>query len=272
MIEEQINKACFRGGNRSNVRSAITARVQMQIKPTETDSPSGAAPFLSSEQLAALRQYDSCTLANAIETFEIRLRNEGYTGPGLQCLSGDIAPLIGYAVTGRVRSANPPISGSTHYYDRTDWWMQAQNYPAPWISVLQDVDPYPGTGAVCGEIHSAILQRLGCIALVTNGAVRDLPAVRRLGFPLFASHVAVSHAYTHLIDLGEPVTICGLEVHPGDLLCADCHGVLSIPRQIAMDLPAIAARLKAHERRVVDLCRSPDFSLDRLKAEVQLLS
>jgi regulator of RNase E activity RraA len=83
-------------------------------------------------------------------------------------------------------------------------------------------------------------------------------------FPMFARSAAVSHGYTHIIDYGQPVRIFGLEIRPGDLLFADCHGVVSIPHEIAAQLPAAAARIRVQEQRIIDLCQSPDFSTERL--------
>jgi regulator of RNase E activity RraA len=130
------------------------------------------------------------------------------------------------------------------------------------------MDPQPGMGAFVGEVHAAILQALGCVGVATNGAVRDLPGVRKLGFALFACGVSVSHAYAHILNFNEPVRICGLEVRPGDLLYGDCHGLLSIPIEIAAEIPAAAARQARKEREVIDLCRSSEFSISRLRAEV----
>lgn len=75
-----------------------------------------------------------------------------------------------------------------------------------------------------------------------------------------------------MVDFGVPVEIFGLQIQPGDLLMADCHGVLSIPRQLARRLPEVAGRIQSHERRVIDFCRSPEFSLERLRAELRLLT
>jgi 4-hydroxy-4-methyl-2-oxoglutarate aldolase len=226
-----------------------------------------AADVLSAEELDRLRQFDTCTLANAIETFEIRLRNEGYTGPGLRCFFQDFPPMLGYAVTSRVKSSNPPTSGGS-YDDRTDWWTAMDSWPAPRVAVIQDLEHPQGRAAVAGAIHAHVLQMLGCSGLITNGAVRDIPTLRKLGFSLFAAHAAVSHAYIHMVDFGVPVEIYGLKIFPGDLLYADCHGVLSIPKEIAAQLPNVAAAIEQHERRIVDFCRSPDFSLQLLKAEL----
>jgi 4-hydroxy-4-methyl-2-oxoglutarate aldolase len=218
--------------------------------------------------LETLKQYDTCTIANAIERFQVRLRNEGYTRPGLKCLSGSFPTIIGYAATGRVRTANPPMSGG-HYYEGTDWWERVDRLPAPRIAVIEDIDDHPGAGSVAGEVHCAILKSLNFVGLATNGAVRDLPGLRRLDFPVFAAFVTIGHSYVHLIDSGLPVNICGLTVESGDLLCGDCHGLLSVPKDIAAQLPPVVVEIAQHERKVIDLCQSPEFSVEKLRELVR---
>ena len=137
-------------------------------------------------------------------------------------------------------------------------------FPRPRIAVIQDLDTEPGGGAAVGEVHAAILKALDFDGLITNAAVRDLPAVNGLGFPIFAPFVAVSHSYMHLVDYGEPVEIFGLPIRTGDLLFADCHGVISIPPEIVEELPKVAGRIRLKDRRIVELCMSPDFSTEKL--------
>lgn len=218
---------------------------------------------LTDELLAALRQLDTCTVANAVEDFETRLRNEGFTNASIRCLFGHLPPLVGYAVTARIRCSSPHPAGH-HYFDRTDWWQHVLKTPAPRVVVLQDIDVSPGFGSFLGEVHISILKALGCVGAVTNGGVRDLPAVAALQFPLFAGSVAVSHAYAHFVDFGSEVEIGGLKINSGDLLHGDQHGLVSIPHQIAPKLPAVARRLRAKEQGIVALCQSPTFSLERL--------
>lgn len=174
----------------------------------------------------------------------------------------DQPPMAGYAITGRLRSGDPPISGS--YHDRGDLWNRIQNSPAPRILVLEDMDERAGRGAFVGDLHAAILKALGCIGYVTNGAVRELPAVQSTGFQLFAGSVAVSHAYAHIFDIGASVSIDGLEVHTGSLLHADQHGVLNIPPEIAAHVPAVAAKLQRCEAEIMEFCRSSAFSIAKL--------
>ena len=98
-------------------------------------------------------------------------------------------------------------------------------------------------------MHAAILKALHCIGYLTNGAVRELPAVRAMGMRLFAGSVAVSHAYAHIFDVGRTVNVGGMEVHPGDLVHGDRHGVLTIPKGIAARIPAVAAELQQRSGR-----------------------
>jgi 4-hydroxy-4-methyl-2-oxoglutarate aldolase len=232
-----------------------------------SDRQDGRMSPLTAEQIDALRRFDTCTIANAIEEFKIRLRNEGYTRPGLRCINGSFPPAIGYAATCRVKSADPPVTGA-YYFHRTDWWTAIESLPAPRIAVIEDLDPHPSAGACVGEVHAAMLKAFRCTGVITNGAVRNLPAVTAMGFPMFARSAAVSHAYMHMVDFGHEVEIFGLKIRPGDLLLADGHGVISIPLEIAAELPAVAARVHAERQRIVEVCLSPDFSTAKLQKAI----
>jgi 4-hydroxy-4-methyl-2-oxoglutarate aldolase len=223
---------------------------------------------LSSEHLQALRQLDTCSVANAIDTFKLRLRNEGYADSSIRCFFPRLAPMVGYAVTLKIRSAAPPLTGHP-YVDRTDWWSCILGLPEPRVAVIQDMDAPPGAGAFIGGIHSNILHGLGCVGVVTNGAVRDLPAVEDIPFQLFAGNVAVSHAYVHIVEIGCEVVIGGLKINAGDLLHGDQHGLLSVPRNIAAEIPAVAAKLAEKENKLIALCRSRNFTLEQLSEAVK---
>ena len=223
---------------------------------------------LTPETLAALQRIDTCTLANAIETFETRLRNEGYTDASIRCLFPRLPPMVGYAVTLHIRCSAPPPVGHP-YQDRTDWWQHILKQPAPRVVVIQDVDDFRGTGTFIGEIHANILRAHGCVGVVTDGAVRDVPAVEPLGFHLFADSVSASHAYAHIVDVGLPVEVGGLVIRPGDLLHGDFHGVLSVPQEIAVQLPAAAAAIIEQERKVIALCQPGTFSPEKLRDAIR---
>jgi 4-hydroxy-4-methyl-2-oxoglutarate aldolase len=227
-------------------------------------------PQLTTELVEALRRLDACRVSNAIETFECRLRNEGFADGSIRALFDDLLPVVGHAVTARIRCSTPPPVGHS-YHDRTDWWTYILTVPAPRVVVVEDVDETPGIGAFVGHVHAHILRALGCAAYITNGSVRDLPAVRRIGFQFFARTVSVSHAFVHIVDFGTPVTVGGLQVESGDILYGDGHGFLAIPPAVVGDIPPVATHMLEQEQRVVALCQSPDFSLEKLRTVVRQL-
>jgi 4-hydroxy-4-methyl-2-oxoglutarate aldolase len=222
---------------------------------------------LTPEQLEALRRLDACTLANAIETFHERLRNEGFADHTIRCLFPDFQPMVGYAATIKIRGSAPPTA-SDLYPARTDWWNYVMSLPEPRIVVAQDIASTPGLGALFGMVHINIQRALGSVGLVTNGVVRGIPTAEALGFQIFAGGVTVSHTYTHIVEFGTPVKVGGLEVHSGDLLHGDQHGVQSVPLNIASRIPPVAARIAAQKQALITLCHSPEFSLEKLREAV----
>jgi 4-hydroxy-4-methyl-2-oxoglutarate aldolase len=222
------------------------------------------APALTQSDLDALRKFDTCIVANAIDTFGVRLSNTGFTDARIHCMFEDAPPMVGYAITARMRSGEPPIVGR-NFRDRDDLWKAILKIPTPRVLVLEDIEDPPGHGAFVGEMHAAILKALGCIGYVTNGAVRELPVVHAMGFQLFAGSVVASRAYSHIFEIGSPVVVASVEVETGNLLHGDRHGVLTIPLEIAAKVPEVANRLQQAERKVIDFCRSKEFSIEKLR-------
>jgi regulator of RNase E activity RraA len=218
--------------------------------------------------LEQIGRLSACVVASAIETFDVRLRNAGFTDSSVRCIFEDLPPIVGYAVTARIRTSDPPMEGHS-YYDRTDWWNHILTMPAPRIVVIEDTDNPPGLGAFVGEVHANILLALGCVGLVTNGAVRDLPGVRSSGFQVFARNVSVSHAYAHVFDFGGTVNVGHLKISPGDLIHADRHGVQTIPPEIAARVPIAAQSIQELRQRLIELCQSPNFSLEELREAIR---
>ena len=223
---------------------------------------------LTQAQLDQLRRLNSPTVANAIEMFGVRLRNTGFTDSRVHCIFPEFPPIVGYAATVRIRTADPPMEGRT-FYDRTDWWNHILSVPAPRIVVAEDVDEPPGLGSFIGEVHANILDALDCVGVVTNGAVRGLRATRAIRFQMFAGNMSVSRAYAHIFDFGGPVIVGGMKVQAGDLLHGDVHGVQTIPLEIADKIPDAAEQIIRNKARLVALCHSGEFTLDKIRAAVK---
>jgi regulator of RNase E activity RraA len=210
-----------------------------------------------------LRKISSPSIANGIETFNVRPRYQGHMSSEIKTLFPDLGPLVGYAVTAVIRAETPPLEG--HRASTFAWWDYVQTIPAPRVIVVHDLDEPRGQGAQWGEVQANIHKALGCVGVVTDGSVRDLDEVHALGFQFAAAHVSVSHAYVHMVDFGLPVKLGGLWVKPGDLIHADQHGVTTIPPEIAERVAEAVAKVEADERKIIGVCQSRDFSAQKLK-------
>ena len=225
---------------------------------SEKNAP--AAP-LDPAVLAELASFATPSVANGIETFKVRPRNEGFMDGTVRCIFPNLGTTIGYAVTARIRAA-----AQGEHLAAADLWKHAVSMPAPRIVVIEDLDEPPGVGSFWGEVNGNVFRALGCAGVVTNGGVRDLREMEALGFHAFAGSICVSHAYVRVVEVGIPVKVGGLVVRPGDLLHADRHGVMSVPAEIARDLPAAIRAVEADERKLINYCQSPGFNLDGLIA------
>jgi 4-hydroxy-4-methyl-2-oxoglutarate aldolase len=215
---------------------------------------------LSTEQLAALRALDTPTICNAIETFKVRGRVEGFCGMDVRCLSPELGVMVGYAVTLTVDSTTPGAPSDDRVWHA---WMRAMaDSPQPVVLVLQDVGPQPRKSAHFGEVMGTLARRLGTVGVVTNGGLRDIEEVRRLGLHYFGPGIVPSHGQPRLLAVNVPVVIDGVPVQPGDLIHGDVNGVTLVPLSIAGQVAEAALQVRQAEARLIDYMNGPDFSID----------
>ena len=219
---------------------------------------------LSEAERNSLSAWSTPTISNAIETFNVRPRNQGFMS-GIKCIFPDLAPMVGYACTATMIADLPPTEEARKV--RHAHWDNILSTPGPRVAVIKDLDQPKCIGSMWGEVNANRHKALGCIGVVTDGGVRDLDEVHALGFHFFAADVIPSHAYSHMVDVGKPVKVCGLVVNNGDLIHADKHGVVIIPHEVARELPEACKKFEDRERRIIDFCKSPNFDVETMKAK-----
>lgn len=216
-------------------------------------------PAVSPHVLEQLRQYDTPTVCNVIELFNVKPHNVGYMDHRIQCCFPQFPPMVGYAVTAMYGSDAPPEGGDVYGV----LGRQVASYadlPGPPVMVFQDLDD-PPVAATFGDLMCSTYQAFGAVGIVTSGAGRDLDQVEELKFPAFVGSIICSHAYAHIKSVNVPVRIGGMTVRPGDLLHGDRNGVTTIPHEIASEMPQALADFVAAEAYVLDYVKQPSPSI-----------
>ena len=218
---------------------------------------------ISAEVLEKLRKFDTPTICNLIELFEVRPRNTGYMGARIRACFPEMAPMVGLAATATFRSAAPPRKGDA-YAGTADQVERFGELAGPPVVVFQDLDD-PAAAATFGEVMCTTYQAFGAVGLITSGAGRDLDQVRAIGFPVFTNGTICAHGYCHTPQIHVPVRIDGVVVYPNDLLHGDLNGVTTIPHDIAAELADIGDEFVAAEAIVLNALRSGAPSVARLR-------
>lgn len=219
------------------------------------------------DAIAALAQWDTPTICNALELVTPDRRGHGFTTEPFVLADPDMPAIVGHVRTARIRARAPSskpaeamAADRLAYYDYI-----ASGGEAPSIVVIEDMDETPGYGAFWGEVNSAIHHGLGCLGCVTNGSFRDLEEWAP-GFQMLGGRVGPSHAFVHLVDFGGEVTVYGMAAKDGDIIHADRHGAVIVPKDAVVALPEAVALCMRREEPVLAAARGDGFDIAALKA------
>ena len=219
---------------------------------------------LSDELNAVLGRLDTPTVCNALEVLAPERRSHGYTTAPLVCVRPQLGSLVAVARTATIRAAHPG-QGTRGGRTAIDYYAYIDGGPKPSVTVIQDLDgSQRAYGSFWGEVNSNVHKGLGCIGVITDGSVRDLPDIAE-GFQMLADRVGPSHANVHVVDFACPVTVAGMAVADGDLIHADQHGAVVVPWEVAEQVAEAAAQIARREAVIISAAQKPGFNIDRLR-------
>jgi len=217
-----------------------------------------AATGLTEQQLADLASFDTPTICNAIELFDVRPRNVGFMDETIKACFPKMPPMVGYALTSTFRSMSPPRDGDV--YSSMSKQVEAyETLPGPPVITFQDLDE-PVKSATFGEVMCTTYQAFGAKGLITSGAGRDLDQVEAIDFPAFTNGAICAHGYCHILSVGVPVSVGGITVYQGDLLHGDLNGVTTIPHEIAGQVGDACRGLMEAEEVVLSYVRGENIT------------
>jgi regulator of RNase E activity RraA len=183
-----------------------------------------------------LRQFDTPSITNVVATYPgaatcLSLYNpwteNWYTDQTLRCMYPELGPLVGYAVT-CVYGLPDPNFNRLSFADVLDV-MDAM--PKPTVLVLQQKFPPALAGKVglAGGNMVSAMKAIGCVGLISNGPSRDVDEVRPMKFQYMLTGITPGHGAQAVQAINVPVSVCGMDVAPGELIHMDENGAVKFP-------------------------------------------
>jgi len=188
------------------------------------------------EMMAELRQFDTPSITNVVATYPgaatcLSLYNpwseNWYTDQTLRCMYPELGPLVGYAVT-CVYSLPDPGFNKLTFADVLD---ALDAMPKPTVLVLQQKFPphLAGKVGLAGGNMVSAMKAIGCVGLISNGPSRDVDEVRPMQFQYMLTGITPGHGGQAVQAVNVPVSVCGMDVAPGEIIHMDENGAVKFP-------------------------------------------
>lgn len=110
---------------------------------------------------------------------------------------------------------------------------------------------------IWGELLSTAARNKGCVGVIVDGAVRDVDKMREMQFPAYAVGTSPYDSRDRQLvrQYDVPVEIDGVTFRPGDIVIADCDGVVVVPAAVEKQAIQAAWQKVYGENRVRDAIR-----------------
>ncbi len=204
---------------------------------------------LSHADLLQLKRWNTPTIYNGWEQItKCDIAADAFNLEPTTDFMPQMGPMVGYAVTMIIEPSNPAHKKT---YDPNAYREYVANVPGPKIVVVQDINKPNFVGSTWGEVNSNTHRALGCVGTITDGCIRDLDEMTNAGFKVLASRLCVGHAHWCPLKWNCEVEVFGRKIQPGQLIHADKHGFLAIPKQDEKDLLAAARFMDQNECETV---------------------
>lgn len=216
---------------------AVLALTVSQI--VRADTPMTAAAYTAdpTEMMNAYRHVEAASVSDAIEQL---LHEKRYMSHRMQSIFP--AKFAGPALTVTlVKEENNDPNSLSGMLKAIDSGASGSVF----VMTVQDGADIAGMGGLMG---TAMLAR-NFSGAVIDGGVRDLPQLKKIGFPVYALGPVPSTSVGHyrFAGMNVPVECDGVPVAPGDIIVADQDGVVVVPRANAADVLVLAQKLDYSE-------------------------
>jgi len=184
-----------------------------------------------------LEKYDTPSITDVVATYPANKKlcmglyepwsQHWYCDQTMKCMTPELGPKAGYAVTVVFGLPDPNFDRLTF----EDLFKAIEASPKPAMIVIKQDFPEEmksRVGLAGGNMVTAF-KALGAVGLVTDGPSRDLDEIQGLDFQYMLTGLSAGHGLFAVKAVNVPVSICGMDVAPGEIVHSDVNGVCKFP-------------------------------------------
>jgi len=219
-----------------------------------------------------LEKIDTPTISNVVASYPksdncLKLYDawygQWYTDTDIKCVYPEMGSKVGYVAT-------VVFCEESEKYTGVDRWTLPEHInrtkkPVVLVAEQQFPPELANRVGLFGEMMTTQYKALGVVGVVTNGPMRDIDAIKPLGVQYYCTGVTPAHGDMMIKSVGQPVSVGGMIVMPGDMVHMDLHGVVKFPIEKMGDILQRAKKLLEMEADSADFFNDPDFSLEKWK-------
>jgi regulator of RNase E activity RraA len=223
-----------------------------------TSAPETNRPVLITDEIRA--QIEGCSVATIVSQLQRRGIRSTFLS-GLKPLNPS-QRMLGYAHTLRYVPIREDLQTSFGGGGPNAQRQAVESMQKDEVLVIEARnEPHAGT---IGDIFAMRALQLGAAGVVTDGALRDTPAVKKLGLAVYhqTSHAATLNRLHFPLDRQVPIACAGVTVFPGDILVGDDEGVVVIPALLLAEVAADSARQEVEEEWAFGRVAEGESSID----------
>lgn len=213
-----------------------------------------------------LTDFDTPTVTNVVATYPgrplcLNLYHpwdvNWYTDETLRVMYPNMRPVCGYAATCVMGVPDPTCPGGPVFLDL----FKAVKATADPVVVFfkQDFPEHiKHKSALCGGNLAAALKSCGCVGIVSDGPARDIKELEPMGIQYMLTGATAGHGPLALKAINVPVSICGMDVAPGEIIHMDENGAVKFPREYLADVLDLCKKMRALEEKKVEMMGTTD--------------
>lgn len=206
------------------------------------------------EMIEKLKEFDTPSITNVVATYPDNPLCLGlyepwfqhwYTDQRIKCIYPELGRLVGYAVTVVYGVPDPNYKG---HLSMADLVLAIGKSKKPVIIALKQDFPEEIKDKIglCGGNMTTTFKKAGAIGVVTDGPSRDVDEIRPMKFQYMMTGVTPGHGNMQIKAVNVPVSICGMDVAPGEIIHMDENGACKFP----------ADRMEEILKNVEQLCKN----------------